>query len=238
VLPRSEIVPEIVTAGGLTVGLRWPSHPLMQSVIRVCGFPLAAPSANVSNSLSPTNAGHVLRSLGGKIRLIVDGGQAQVGIESTVLDLAVNPPAVLRPGMIHAESLSAVIGNVVATADEARADPGSELLRSPGRLVRHYAPRARLLLLRWRDTADLESQLARAELRALDCHVIAHSVIPSVENLVSVSVIPHDAEAYARAIYSELHRCDEANAKAIVVERPPEEPEWRAIADRLSRAAR
>ena len=88
----------IVAAGGPTVGIRWPSHPFMQAVIRECGFPLAAPSANLSNQISPTNAEHVRTQLDGKIPLIVDGGQSQVGIESTVLDLTVSPPRILRPG--------------------------------------------------------------------------------------------------------------------------------------------
>ena len=90
VLPRAKEIPDIVTAGGATVGVRWPSHPFIQAVIRECGFPLAAPSANLSSRISPTNAEHVRKQLGGKIPLIVDGGQSQVGIESTVLDLTVS----------------------------------------------------------------------------------------------------------------------------------------------------
>src|SRR5258707_2402260 len=97
VLPRSKEVPAIVTAEGPTVGVRWPSHHFIQAVIREWGFPLAAPSANLSNRLSPTNAEHVRRTLGHKIRLIVDGGQSHVGIESSVLDLSVSPPRLLRP---------------------------------------------------------------------------------------------------------------------------------------------
>src|SRR2546426_4356301 len=112
VLPRSREIPDIVTAGGPTVGVRWPSHPFIQAVIRACGFPLAAPSANLSGRISPTTAQHVLKSLGDKIDLIVDGGPSQVGLESTVLDLTIAPPRVLRPGIIDEESLSAVIGEV------------------------------------------------------------------------------------------------------------------------------
>src|SRR6185295_13504155 len=108
VMPRSKEIPDIVTAGGPTVGIRWPSHPLIQAVIRECDFPLAAPSANPSGSVSPTNAAHVLHDLGDKISLIVDGGQSQVGIESAVVDLSVHPARILRPGMIHRESLAAV----------------------------------------------------------------------------------------------------------------------------------
>ena len=236
VLPCAKEIPGLVIAGGKTVGVRWPGHPFIQAVIRECGFPLAAPSANLSGRVSPTNAEHVRKQLGGKISLIVDGGQSQVGIESTVLDLTVSPPQVLRPGMIHAESLAAVIGEVRSQKSEVNREHG-ETLRSPGRLWRHYSPKARLLVLSWRDDADLNSQLSTFNSQLLDCHVIAHTHIPSAEHFARVSMIPHDAEAFARAIYAELHHCDAAGAELIVVEKPPESPEWAGIADRLQRAA-
>ena len=233
VLPRAENIPVIVTAGGGTVGIRWPSHPFIQAVIRECGFPLAAPSANLSNRVSPTNAEHVRQQLGGKIPLIVDGGQSQVGIESTVLDLTVSPPRILRPGMIHAESLAAVAGNI----QHSTVNSQQSTLRSPGMLAKHYSPKAKLLVLNWRDAADLQSGLVTRHLSPVTCHVIAHSTIPADANLGGVSVMPRDAAAFARALYAELHRCDEAGAKLIVVEAPPEAPEWSGIADRLRRAA-
>ena len=233
VLPRTKEIPDIVTAGGLTVGVRWPSHPLIQAVIRNCDFPLAAPSANPSMRISPTNAEHVRKQLGGKISLIVDGGQSQVGIESTVLDLTVSPPEILRPGMIHAESLAAVGGEIQSPGFHV---PGSAL-RSPGLLKKHYAPKAKLLMLNWNDEADLKARLAASHVARGACHLIAHSKIPSGIPLANVCVMPHDAEAFARAIYAELHRCDEAGAEWIVVEAPPDLPEWSAIADRLRRAA-
>ena len=162
VLPRAEIIPKIVTAGGATVGVRWPSHPFIQAVIRECGFPLAAPSANLSNQISPTNAEHVRQQLGGKIPLIVDGAQSQVGIESTVLDLSVSPPQILRPGMIHAESLAAVAGEVQSSGFGVR---GSEKkLRSPGLLQKHYSPKAKLIVLNWQDDSELKSQLVSFQL--------------------------------------------------------------------------
>lgn len=233
VLPRSKEIPDNVTAGGPTVGVRWPSHPFIQAVIRECSFPLAAPSANLSNRISPTNAGHVSKDLGDKIRLIVDGGQSQVGIESTVLDLAVSPPRVLRPGMIHSESLSAVLEDRgLQTADSA-----GEVLRSPGRLPKHYSPKAKLEIWSWRDTRDLEMQIANRGSQIAKVHVIAHTVIPGGGGFGRVSVIPHDAEAFARAIYAELHQCDEAGAELIIVEELPGTNEWQAIADRLKRAA-
>ncbi len=236
VLPRSAEIPETVTAGGKTVGLRWPSHPFMQAVIRACGFPLAAPSANLSNEVSPTNAGHVARSLGDRIALIVDGGQSQVGIESTVLDLSVSPPRLLRPGMIHEESLVAATGTL--SNDEKNAGA----LRSPGLLRKHYSPKARLVVRSWENDSDFETQLtklrpAHGDISFDRIQIIAHTHIPLGAKVGSVSVIPHDAEAFARALYSELHRCDETGAELIVVEAVPAGLEWRAIADRLNRAA-
>jgi L-threonylcarbamoyladenylate synthase len=235
VLPRAREIPEIVTAGGETVGIRWPSHPFIQAVIRECDFPLAAPSANLSNHVSPTNAEHVRKSLSGKIPLIVDGGQSQVGIESTVLDLTVSPPRILRPGMIHAESLAAVCGEV--QSPKSKAQSRESVLRSPGLLEKHYSPKAKLIVLNWRDDEDLKSQIANRRSQIQNCHVIAHTKIPSGENFADVSVMPHDAEAFARAFYAELHRCDEAGAGLIVVEAPPDSPEWSGITDRLRRAA-
>jgi L-threonylcarbamoyladenylate synthase len=242
VLPRAPEIPDIVTAGGPTVGIRWPSHPFMQEVIRVSGFPLAAPSANVANALSPTTAAHVAASLGARVPLIVDGGQCQVGIESTVLDLAVTPPRVLRPGLIHEESLSAVLGRPVGRIPAAGA--AGEALRSPGLLPRHYAPKARLRVLTWRDEADLRAQLAALGVdgkgnspAAAGLFVLAHTRIPAGQDLGNVSVIPHDPEAFARALYAELHRCDAAGARWIIVEAVPDSAPWRAVADRLARAA-
>ncbi len=236
VLPKSQQIPDIVTADGPTVGVRWPAHPFIQAVIKECGFPLAAPSANLSNCVSPTNVAHVSKSLGDKIPLIVDGGQCQVGIESTVLDLTASPPRVLRPGMIHDESLRAAM-LAEGIAGEEQAAKGRETLRSPGMLPRHYSPRARLEILSWRNTGELLSQVARHRVKASNIHVIAHTIIPDGGEFGRVSVIPRDAEAFARAIYAELHQCDEAGAGLIIVEAPPESHEWRAIADRLKRAA-
>ena len=233
VLPRAEKIPNVVTADGETVGVRWPSHPFMQAVIRECGFPLAAPSANLSNQISPTNAEHVRAQLGDKISLIVDGGQSQVGIESTVLDLTVSPPRILRPGMIHAASLAAVADNIQHPTSNIQ----HPRLKSPGLLAKHYSPKAKLVILNWADDADLKFQISNFKFQIADCRVIAHTHIPGGFNAENVSVMPHDAEAFARALYAELHRCDAAETKLIVVEAPPASPEWSGIADRLRRAA-
>ncbi|MCX6905969.1 MAG: L-threonylcarbamoyladenylate synthase [Verrucomicrobia bacterium] len=248
VLPRSGEIPDVVTAGGGTVGVRWPKHPFMQAVIEACGFPLAAPSANPSNMISPTRAEHVCKGLAGRVALIVDGGPSQVGIESTVLDLTGGAPRVLRPGTIHGESLLAVLGQSESPEAEVLRPAGGPL-RSPGLLPRHYAPKAKLLVwawqneqdlreqIRWQNEQDLREQIRRVQAVAGQCHIIAHSHIPSAAGLGGVSMIPHDAAAFARAIYAELHRCDEAEAAWIIVEAPPAGAEWRGIADRLRRAS-
>lgn len=232
VLPKSESVPAVVSAGGDTVGLRWPAHPLMQAVIRACGFPIAAPSANRSNELSPTSAAHVVKSLGDRLPLIIDGGQCQVGLESTVVDLSAAPPHVLRPGMVTATAL-APFG---VLAGENCAEDG-EALRSPGLLGRHYSPKARLLVRGWQDEAELRGFLRSTGVAPERVHVVAHHRVPLTLPCGRVAVIPEDPEAFARALYAELHACDDAEAALIVVEAPPETPEWQAIHDRLRRAA-
>jgi len=234
VLQRSREIPDVVTAGGSTVGVRWPNHLVTQAVIRACGFPLAAPSANLSGQISPTNARHVLEGLADKISLILDGGQSQVGIESTVLDLTVAPPRVLRPGIILAESLTTVVGEVRS------AELGNQQnapVRSPGLLPRHYAPKGKLVVLTWRDESDLHRQLAASNVHPGKTHVIVHKRIPSGKGLGRVRLMPDDANAFARALYTELHRCDEEGAQWIVVEAVPDTADWQPINDRLRRAA-
>jgi L-threonylcarbamoyladenylate synthase len=223
----------VVTAGGNTVGVRWPSHPFVQALIRACGFPLAAPSANLSNRLSPTNADHVTTQIGDRIRLIVDGGQCQVGIESSVLDVSVSPLRLLRPGMIHEEALLEITGELDTGKGHAVG-----ILRSPGQLARHYSPKAPLEIWRWTDEEHLRQLSKRSRVDPLRTHIVAHTRIPSDEGYGRVAVIPHDPEAFARALYAELHACDQAGAKLIIVEALPETGEWRALADRLNRAAR
>jgi len=147
----------------------------------------------------------------------------------------VSPPRILRPGMIHAESLAAVGGEV--QSPESKVPSQNSARRSPGLLAKHYSPKAKLMVLNWRDDAELQSEIGYWKSEIGNCFVIAHTRIPAGFKAANVSVIPHDAEAFARALYAELHRCDAAGAKLIVVEAPPETPEWSGIADRLRRAA-
>ncbi len=232
VLPRSEEIPMIVTAGGPTVGVRWPRHPFMEAVIRACGFPLAAPRANPSHERSPTTAEHVARSLGAKIPLIVNGGPTQVGIESTVVDLSTAQPRLWRPGMISLDALEAVLGRRILTGEAAGA-----IARSPGQLPKHYSPRAKLIVMPFDDEAALKAAISQSKTDRDKIHFVAFRARAALEKFGQAAVISDEPDAYARSLYALLHHCDALGAELIIVESPPTGEAWRWIADRLRRAA-
>lgn len=222
ILPKAACVPDAVTAGLETVGLRMPAHPVALELIRAAGVPIAAPSANRFTELSPTTADHVRRTLGEAVDLILDGGPTEVGIESTVLSVAVRPPRLFRPGMVTREAIEALIGPVEYAGrlenGEAAAHP------SPGMHARHYSPRTPLLVVS--DPHGLP--------RGRGVCVHRNWRLPAG---VAEVRMPADAAAYAAVLYETLHRLDAEGWDWIAVEAPPEGPEWAAIADRLNRAA-
>lgn len=232
VLPKAAGIPDIVTAGGPTAAIRCPAHPFMRKLIEECGFPLAAPSANLANQISPTTASHVLASLEGRIPLVVDAGACGVGIESTVVDLAGEGWRVLRPGMISGGQIEELLGTPPRAADAAGA-----ALRSPGLLRRHYSPRARLHVTTWGSARELEEKAAGLGVPFERIHLLVYEQVPSENQFGRVAVIPRDPEAYARALYAELHRADEEGASVILVEAPPDSGAWEGIHDRLMRAS-
>jgi L-threonylcarbamoyladenylate synthase len=212
VLPRSVAVSERVTAGGVTVAVRCPVHPVARSLIAAAGVPIAAPSANHSGELSPTRAEHVTVE---GVDLILDGGPCSGGIESTVVDVTRPVVRLLRPGPITVAQLEAVVGQV-----EIAARSGAGPLPSPGMLARHYAPRTRLELAETEDEAD---DLARVyETAGLRVARWKPSGTP--------------AEVAAR-LYADLHALDAGGYDRIVAALPPDADEWRAVRDRLTRAA-
>jgi len=233
VVPRSSMIPDIVAAGGLTVGLRWPSHAFFQSLIRECGFPLAAPSANPSDQLSPTTAEHVMAGLGQRIPLIVDAGPCAVGIESTVVDVTGQRPRILRHGIISADQIAQATGFV---ADEPTQDPEGPL-RSPGQLSRHYSPKARLEIWSWESDAELWDRVTRESLAPEQLFVLTHSQVPRESIPAQISFLPDDPEAFARALYGYLHECDNRGAQLVVIEKLPTGSAWGGIRDRLLRAS-
>ena len=229
VVRKRDIVPDIVTAGTDTVGLRVPAHPVALALLNAAAIPVAAPSANLSTQLSPTTAQHVARGLGDRVDMIVDGGPTSVGIESTVVDVTGNVPRVLRPGMLSAADIERVAGYVVERDAAATSEPSP---RSPGLLGRHYAPRARVRIFGATERAEAlsEAQHAVAKGRRVGAIVFSPLGIPTSER-----VMPRDPAGYARALYAALHAIDDAGCELVLIERPPDTPEWAAIFDRIRR---
>jgi len=245
-----DTIPDIVTAGLGTVGLRMPSHPIALAVIRAAGVPLAAPSANRFTELSPTTAEHVRHGLGSDVDLIIDGGACEIGIESTVLSLgspmipvslAVEQDpchgghrdhrgtlTLLRPGSISRAQLEALVGPIVVAQEvEAGAHP------APGMHPRHYSPRTKLYLVR---NGDLDGCLRNGEKRKGIYLRHRHAPNSSEAGFV-IRQMPLAAGDYAAALYDVLHQADATGYDWIAVDLPPNDAEWEAIHDRLKRAA-
>jgi L-threonylcarbamoyladenylate synthase len=211
----------VAAVAGGTIAIRIPSHPVALQLLRASGLALAAPSANRSESISPTTAEHVLRSLP-EVPLVLDGGPAAYGIESTVLDLTSGGPRLLRPGALGLRELRDVAGPIALP--EAEATDGSAR-PSPGMSKRHYAPRARLILAK--DIGDVD----RAGLPTPITTMTYEGTGPADE------VLSADPREYAADLYAALHRLDDSGAATILVQQPPETEEWLAVRDRLGRAA-
>lgn len=235
VLTKQPVVPDVTTAGGPTVAIRVPSHPVALSLIRVAGVPIAAPSANRSTEVSPTLAEHVLRALDGRIELLLDGGPTANGLESTVLDLSTEPPRLLRPGPLTRGELEAVLGQSISIVSHraSEAQQGSPL-PSPGMLARHYAPHTPL---------ELAADSGRQRVIEL-CKNGKRVGWLAFENESSVGpagsliiLMPPDAARYGARLYAALHELDQARVDRIVVALPPKDETWAAIQDRLQRAA-
>lgn len=235
VLPRRSMVPDAVTAGRETVAVRIPAHPVARALLEAVGIPLAAPSANRFTELSPVTAAQVARSLGDRVDLILDGGQTTVGIESTVVDCSVTPPMLLRPGTIIRAALEAVVGPL---ADPAPVTAEDAPRAAPGMIARHYAPRARVRLV---PTDALEGAIAEAARRGTTETVgtVTWSAVGrSLGGVVREHhPLPADAEGYAAGLYAALHAVDEAGCAEVLVERPPDDPAWAGVRDRVTRAA-
>jgi L-threonylcarbamoyladenylate synthase len=233
VVPKNPSVPDEVTAGGPTVAIRCPSHPVAHALLRAAEVPLAAPSANRSTELSPTRAEHVMRSLGGRIDLILDAGPCPGGIESTVVDVTGSVVRVLRPGPITVPVLEEAVGPVeVAARDEGVA-------RSPGRMEKHYSPQTELRIVDGNDLLEESSDAHNAGLRVGIVQFTRSK--PSIKEQDTPSgtlmYLPRDPDHAAPLLYEALHRLDLAGLDLILVEPPHDTPEWAAIRDRLARAA-
>jgi L-threonylcarbamoyladenylate synthase len=228
VLPKSDRIPGIVTAGGTSVGVRCPDHLVTLSLLEAFG-PLVGPSANPSGRVSPTTAAHVRASFTPEQVLVLDGGPCRAGIESTVVSLVEASPRVLRPGVISAEQLSGALKRTVAAHTPGQVAVGTAM--SPGLLESHYAPHTPARLV---DRSEIDAALKREP--AVVVLTFEARATPTPHTLV---LMPSKPEEYAARLYAALREADEVGAGAILIERPPTSgPVWQAIADRLGRAAR
>lgn len=230
-------IPDIITAGGPTVGIRIPAHAVARTLLRALGRPFAAPSANRFQGLSPTTAAHAMKSLDGRVDLVLDGGTCEHGIESTVVDCTGIIPTVLRHGATPLAELRRICGEV--HSDQARSGSEHAALRSPGMLQKHYAPSARLVVVPAHALAATLLELG--EQTALISHSTAASEAlrrpsPGSCRAVKHCILPADPEGYAAALYTTLHGLDDAGYRSIVVEAVPDDEAWSAVQDRLSRA--
>jgi len=226
VLPKSSRVPDLVTAGLPAVALRMPAHPVALALIRDAGLPIAAPSANRSGKPSPTDAAHVLADMDGRIDMILDGGPAAVGIESTVLSLLGDPPMVLRPGGISLEQLRAVDPRIGYGADHGKVSPGTR--------YRHYAPKAPVSRLQ--GSAEVAAEVNRLLAEGKSVGVLTHERLDLASEVV-VAQVPADPDGYAAEFYRALRRLDTHDLDRILLLDPPTGGRWDAVRDRVVRAS-
>lgn len=225
ILPKKDRVPLAVTAGLSTVAVRMPSHPVANALIRLSGLPIAAPSANLSGKPSPTCGAHVRMDMEGRADCIIDGGDCRFGVESTVLDLTVTPPAILRPGAVTKEALGAEIGTVLYGT-------GVGAPKSPGMKYTHYAPEAPVFLVEGDDAA---SRIEKAAMPYTRPGVLAFQMdAPALPVVLSAG---EDAEEYAARLFYALREMDAEGADVIFAVLPPAGGMGDAVRNRLFKAA-
>ncbi len=236
VLEKKACVPERVTAGMSTVGVRCPDHPATLKIIELAGVPIAAPSANISGKPSPTKADHVRHDIDGMVDAIVDGGDCRVGLESTIIDLSVTPPRLLRPGGVSLEQLREILGEVSVDAAVYRKLEAGEQPKAPGMKYRHYSPRARVTILEG-NTENVAAYVNanRDERTAVLC-------FDGEETLFDVPFClsygdPEKPETLAEKLFACLRELDREDIDRIYSRCPPKEGVGLAVYNRLSKAA-
>lgn len=230
ILKRKSHVPDAVTGGQDTVGLRAPAHPLTHELLQRFGGGLAAPSANKFGHVSPTTAAHVRAEFGPEVPLILDGGPCKVGVESTIVSLIGEHPMLLRPGGVPREAIEAVLEMTLEHHQKAK----TAKVRVSGLLDSHYAPRTTLVtgpLTRLLEEAQRHGERGERIALIVQGKETHHPEADHCEPM------PQDPENYARELYATLRRLDEEGFDALLLESPPITPEWLAVNDRLMRAA-
>ncbi len=236
ILPRKEIVPDCVTAGLDTVGVRCPDHPLTLAVIEKAGIPVAAPSGNTSGRPSPTCAQHMVEDMTGKIDAILDGGPCGVGVESTIIDLTSTPPRLLRPGGLPLEALEEVLGEIAVDPALLRPLQAGEKPKAPGMKYRHYAPKAPVTVVT--GDASATAEYIRGHLHA-HTGVICFAEFAALfgDHPTQIIGASDDLEEQARHVFDALRAFDETDAVEIYAQCPAESGLGLAVANRLKKAA-
>ncbi|OCN02956.1 threonylcarbamoyl-AMP synthase [Clostridium sp. W14A] len=235
VLQKSELIPDEVSTGLPTVGIRFPSHPVARALITAADVPIAAPSANRSGLPSTTTAGHVMRDMDGKIDAVLDGGPCGVGVESTIVTLVSDPPRLLRPGGITLDQLRAVLGRV--DVDPAVMNPLPKGARplSPGMKYKHYSPKANVVILSGGEKSYFAFVNSHAE------PGVAALCYDGEDRLLKVPAVCYGAEkdtgAQARELFEALRRLDDLGAKTVYARCPAPDGVGLAVYNRLMRAA-
>ena len=238
VLPKSCIVPDAVSAGLPTVAVRIPSHPVAHALIKACGFPIAAPSANRSGRPSPTCTAHVLSDLDGRIDLILDGGVSSVGLESTVVSFAERVPTLLRPGGVTLEDLRSVLGRVDVDPTVVAASFAGRAPTAPGMKYRHYAPIAPLILISGKHENALSHMVGKQDQGRVGilCYAGEEPLFSRAAHVVALGSFG-DSVSQAQNIFSALRCFDEAALDCILAYLPEEDGLGLAVRNRLLKAA-
>ncbi|RYG73944.1 threonylcarbamoyl-AMP synthase [bacterium] len=231
VLLKKDFIPDIVSAGLNTVAIRVPAQPIARELLKKAGIPLAAPSANTSGEVSPTLASHVIESLGERC-WVLDGGPCEVGIESTVVDVSSDHVSILRPGIISASQIEALVGPLTPHNRQDGEQSQNGPLPSPGMLLRHYAPRAKVHIFPNLTDAHFHAVLLGSERKI---GVIAFA--PTRLEGAAETILAQEPASYAKQLYSLLRDLDARGVDLILIEEVPQTAEWLAVRDRLNRAS-
>ena len=237
IFPKGDKIPLCVTAGLDSVAVRFPNHSAAQALIRSCGVPIAAPSANLSGKPSPTTAMHVFRDMDGRIPLIIDGGSCEVGLESTVVDIRQSPVRVLRPGGITPKMIADILGEVEVDGSVLRPLKEGEVVRSPGMKYKHYAPNGSLVIVKGGETRVAEEIISLYDETPGEKRILALNDHLSLYGNRKVCPLGENAEEMARRLFDALREMDEDNVTAIFSEAVEAEGIGLAVMNRLGRAA-
>jgi L-threonylcarbamoyladenylate synthase len=226
VVPKADHVLAEVTGGQSTIALRAPAHPVARALLAAVGRGIAAPSANRYGRISPTRADDVREELGDRVAMVLDGGDCEVGLESTIVACLDGQVMVLRPGAVSRRQIADVVGVLTD------ADVGAP--RAPGSGRSHYAPHTPLAIV---DGADLNARIEDALRRGERLAVLTHAVAPIAPERITWRPLPAELAAYGHDLYATLRDLDRADAARILVESVPVTEAWEVVADRLRRAA-